>query len=506
MILICGASGLVGREFSHYLDQQNIPFVGTYYRNKIDRPNLFFLDFSNAADFATFLEEHSITSCVFCVVERLTDVCENKWNEIKQTNIDSVHLASYICQKNGVKFIHLSTDYVFDGSTQPNYPLSRKNPLQNYGISKLISEYRVFANDPNACIVRTPVLYSPLSKIHDNAIGLIGKNVMDRRIHIQRKEDHYCIRRPLYIRDLCAFLHHCIRHNYVGIYHFYHYPNHQFTKYEIAQIIGKILDYSIDHILPNTAKSEGLAPRPFDTQLADEQYAISTFSFTNFQDSIEECFAKYRHPKMILDNRSQLFLCLDLDGTLIETSRTHFNAYTNAFANRGDTFLTFEEWTHYTMFDHIDNFLLSRFAGDASVVAAIKREKQKLLQYETIGFTKNSELFLQRLIDQEWNFCIVTNTTRSTVDIFREKLPLLNRVNQWIYRDDSTFPKPHGEPYALAKHKYQRGEPYMIGVEDSMVGYRALKQHTDLIYIYNNDAVFQKNDCYLFDDYAYFSQ
>ena len=64
--------------------------------------------------------------------------------------------------KLNIKFIHISTDYVFDGMTQPNYPDSIKNSLQNYGISKLISEYRD-NNAPNM-YNRTPVLYSNLSK------------------------------------------------------------------------------------------------------------------------------------------------------------------------------------------------------------------------------------------------------------------------------------------------------------------------------------------------------
>jgi DNA mismatch repair ATPase MutS len=49
--------------------------------------------------------------------------------------------------------------------------------------------------------------------------------------------------------------------------------------------------------------------------------------------------------------------------------------------------------------------------------------------------------------------------------------------------------------------KYHKNEKYIIGFEDSMVGYTALKRHTDLIYIYDNERIFINNDCYLFDDY-----
>ena len=49
-ILICGASGLVGKELACLLDQQNIKFVGTYNSNKIDKPNMFKIDFKNSLE------------------------------------------------------------------------------------------------------------------------------------------------------------------------------------------------------------------------------------------------------------------------------------------------------------------------------------------------------------------------------------------------------------------------------------------------------------------------
>lgn len=101
----------------------------------------------------------------------------------------------------------------------------------------------------------------------------------------------------------------------------------------------------------------------------------------------------------------------------------------------------------------------------------------------------------------DFNFCIVTNTNEETVKIFKEKLSLLNEIRQWIYREDYDFSKPNGECYELAKQNYYKNEKYIIGIEDSMVGYKALKEHTDLIYIYNNETIFKNYDCFLFDDY-----
>lgn len=499
MILICGASGLVGREICIMLDEMNVNYIGTYNKNVINKPNMYRINYSDLKELEEFLFFHKITSCLFCIVERLTDVCENNWNEIKKTNIDIVHTTSYLCNKLNIKFIHLSTDYVFDGSTQPNLPDSPKNPLQNYGISKLLSEFRVLKNCKNYCIIRTPVLYSKLSKIHDNAVCLIGKNVMDLRDSIMRKEDNYSIRRPLYIADLCKFIYDCIIQDYIGIYHFYN-PHNKYTKYEICIKIGDYLNINVNHIVRNNLKCEGIAPRPYDTQLQDTSFDILKYKFTNFDESLVGCFQKYKHPKINVENKHTLFICLDMDGTIINTSIAHYNAYSNAFAKYNKSFLNWLDWMELIMNSNIDNYIKSIFNNEE--FDNIKRDKLHFLKDESIEFTKNSELFLTFLIENEFNFCIVTNTHKNTVNIFKEKLPLLNKIKQWVYKDDYNIPKPDGECYEVAKNKFYNNEKYIIGVEDSMVGYAALKNHTDLIYIYENEIVFKNNDCFLFDDFS----
>jgi beta-phosphoglucomutase-like phosphatase (HAD superfamily) len=75
------------------------------------------------------------------------------------------------------------------------------------------------------------------------------------------------------------------------------------------------------------------------------------------------------------------------------------------------------------------------------------------------------------------------NTSKS-VEIFKQKLPLLNEIKQLIYREDYKLSKPDGECYELAKKKYYKNEKYIIGFEDSMVEYTTLKQYTDSIYIH----------------------
>jgi len=498
-ILICGASGLVGREMSILLNEKEIPFIGTYHSNKMEGSNMFRIDFLDETEVAGFLKDHSITVCIFCIVERLVDVCENDWPRIKDTNIQMVHITSYLCNQLGIRFIHLSTDYVFDGSRVPNYPDSLVNPLQNYGISKLISEYRVLTNCKDGCIIiRTPVLYSSLSKLSDNAVTLIGKNCMDLRSGVCHKEDHHCIRRPLYIPDLCRFIYDCCMDSssYSGIYHFYN-PYHQFTKYEMSGMISDIL--GVPHrIVANTGFSgSSISPRPYDTQLADLRLSINNYLFTSFESSLSDCFDRFRLP--IMNHSSSIFYMFDLDGTVIDSSMAHYRAYSSVFSKRNIDFVDFDRWSQIVNKNGVDDYLLGVFGDD--LIGVVKTEKFEALKKEPISFLGNSDVFLKWLIDRGANFCIVTNTGRKTVELFQEKLPLLKSVSQILCREDYSVGKPDPECYELAKDLYYKSEDYIIGFEDSLAGYCAISSVTPLVLIYNSVEIFKKENCYLFNDY-----
>lgn len=60
----------------------------------------------------------------------------------------------------GIPLVHISTEYVFDGSKETPYvPSDTAHPLNNYGLSKYLSERYVHQVDPDAVVVRTSSLY-----------------------------------------------------------------------------------------------------------------------------------------------------------------------------------------------------------------------------------------------------------------------------------------------------------------------------------------------------------
>jgi dTDP-4-dehydrorhamnose reductase/beta-phosphoglucomutase-like phosphatase (HAD superfamily) len=495
-ILVCGASGLLGNELCSVLKRQNIDFIGTYNTSKIIADNMFYVNFSSISDIENFVIKWNISVCIFLIVQRLTDVCENNWDNIKNININMVNNTSFVCAKLNIKFIHLSTDYVFDGTAQPNYPYSMTNPLQNYGISKLISELKVQSHKGNYCIIRTPVLYSEKCKIHENAVSLIAKNIMDLRT-IQAREDNLCIRRPLHVYDLSIFIISAIQNNFQGIYHFYN-PYNSLTKYQIGEKIANIINVSFEKIIPNNSGNNDLiACRPYDTMLQDDKYNIYDYTFTDFDQSLERYFKKYRHNKI----DTGCFVLIDLDGTLVNSSYSHYSAYKNVFTDWGMAFMDFSEWTRIISIGNINDYLYNVLQTEDKVIE-VKNKKRLYMREQSFSFTKNSEVFLKYLLDNMINFAVVTNTDIETVKIIQEKLHLLSEIQNWITRNDYTNAKPSSDSYNVAIEKYYSGEKYIIGIEDTHVGFNALQSITNHIYIYcEKGKDFYENDCYVFDDF-----
>lgn len=468
-ILVCGGSGLLGREICNKLRNENINFIGTYNKNYDNEIN--FYDFK---EIDKIIELEKPTLIINCVVNRVVDDCENKWNEIKKVNIDIADkLSNY-----SIKIIHISTDYVFDGNNSPYYDNSKTNPKQNYGISKLISELRIINNTNNYLIIRVPVLFTDKYKnLNENAITQIGKKIMDLSNN-EINEDNICIRRPIYIPIFVNFIYDSIINDYKGIYHFYN-PIDKTTKYNIALGIRDILCRTNIKINP----IYDIGNRPYDTELKDIKYDIMNYyNNYNFEKILRLCFGKYYHPMNLKD----CFILIDLDGTIINSERQHYEAYNEVI---GITIEEFKKKNLYNELEYNDN---------------IKREKNKIFKtkIKDIKMFEGSIEFLSYILKNNINYCIVTNTSRENIELYKDEFPILRKINNFICREDYKNKKPNSECFKLGLSKYYKNEKYIIGVENTIAGYISLKEITEIIYIKidNNKELFNNFDVYLINN------
>lgn len=88
------------------------------------------------------------------------DLCESEPEQSFLVNAAAPQRLAAACQEAAITLLHISTDYVFDGTRSTPYPESEpRRPLSVYGASKAAGEMAVLATSPRALVVRTTGLY-----------------------------------------------------------------------------------------------------------------------------------------------------------------------------------------------------------------------------------------------------------------------------------------------------------------------------------------------------------
>jgi beta-phosphoglucomutase-like phosphatase (HAD superfamily) len=90
--------------------------------------------------------------------------------------------------------------------------------------------------------------------------------------------------------------------------------------------------------------------------------------------------------------------------------------------------------------------------------------------------------FIDYLIINDLNHVVVTNSSIDTIELYKSVIPKLNEIKNWVMREDYTHAKPSPECYNLGISQYYKKEENIIGFENSLSGYEALKNVTDKIY------------------------
>jgi dTDP-4-dehydrorhamnose reductase len=98
--------------------------------------------------------------CINAAAYTAVDKAESDKETAFLVNGDAVGVLASACKKYGTQFIHISTDYVFDGtSPEPYKEDTPTNPVNVYGVSKLRGEALCLFYNPDAVIIRTAWVY-----------------------------------------------------------------------------------------------------------------------------------------------------------------------------------------------------------------------------------------------------------------------------------------------------------------------------------------------------------
>lgn len=152
-ILVTGANGQLGSEIKTISDQySSYQFLFTTKEN---------LPIENSEALQLFFDRHQVDYCINCAAYTAVDKAESEKEKAFLINADAVGKLANICNAHQTKFIHISTDYVYDGSRST--ALKEEDavaPLNVYGWSKLKGEELALNKNPSSLIIRTSWVYS----------------------------------------------------------------------------------------------------------------------------------------------------------------------------------------------------------------------------------------------------------------------------------------------------------------------------------------------------------
>ena len=165
MLWLIGCTGMLGREFVYHLSKEGIPFVGT--GSDVDIADVEKLEaFINKTESASFYasrdakKDNKIDWIINCAAYTSVDKAEDEAEKAYRTNCTGALNIARTARAHGKKLLHISTDYVFDGSSGIPYTEDTpKSPINVYGKTKAESEDLIAQAMTQYYIIRTSWLY-----------------------------------------------------------------------------------------------------------------------------------------------------------------------------------------------------------------------------------------------------------------------------------------------------------------------------------------------------------
>jgi len=209
IVLVTGQNGQLGNELK--VLSEKYPQFDYVFTDVAE------LDITNTAKVAGFFEQHKPAVCINAAAYTAVDKAETDKELALKINADAAGTLAENCAKINARFLHVSTDYVFDGTATTPYTEDHPvSPVNFYGESKLKGEEIVLQKLPSTVIIRTSWVYS-----------FFGNNFVKTMLRLMKDRESISVINdqfgsPTYAADLAAAILQIAlqQKDAGGIYHF----------------------------------------------------------------------------------------------------------------------------------------------------------------------------------------------------------------------------------------------------------------------------------------------
>jgi dTDP-4-dehydrorhamnose reductase len=281
-ILVTGSHGQLGRCIQDLaIENPKEEFVFTDYQE---------LDITQTDKVNDFFANRSFDYCINCAAYTSVDTAENEPDIVFKINAEGPKNLAKACLDFGCILIHISTDFVFDGTKKTPYTEEDiPNPINVYGASKLKGELNLKQILDKYFIIRTSWVYSE----H-------GSNFLKTMLRLGKERDELKVVNdqmgsPTYAADLAAFIIFLIIHkkDEYGLFHFSNQGS--ISWYDFAKTILKLISSNCEILPITTVDYPTAAIRPSYSVLDKTKVKkLFKIDIPEWEASLTHCLNKIR--------------------------------------------------------------------------------------------------------------------------------------------------------------------------------------------------------------------
>lgn len=275
-ILVTGCNGQLGRAINEIYKGDAVELINT---------DVAELDITNIEEVVKFIEEKKPEVIINCAAHTNVNACETEQDLAFKINAVGPRNLSIAATKVGAKMIHVSTDYVFDGTnTEPYTEFSPVAPLGVYGNTKLQGEEFVKQFSDKYMIIRTAWLYGDGKNFVKTMLGLAETNKEVKVVGDQ-------IGSPTSTKELAKMIHLLEPTDNYGIFHGTCEGSCSWADFTEKIFELSNIDCKVNHI--TTEEFPTPAKRPAYSVLDNYMLKLTTnHTFSTWKDALKEYLEK----------------------------------------------------------------------------------------------------------------------------------------------------------------------------------------------------------------------
>ena len=248
-IFVTGANGQVGRSLQK--------IANGYPHHVFTFTDLPEGDIADSSAMAALLDAEKPGAIINCAAYTAVDRAENESAAAERANCLGPETLANLARERRIKLVHLSTDYVFDGTGhRPLREGDPTGPQGMYGATKLAGERAVQASGCDAAVIRTAWLYSEFGNNFVKTMLRLAEEGKPLRVVSDQMGS------PTYAENLARAILQVIEHGIAG-FNLYHYADSGAVSwYEFARMIFELTECNITVEPVATSDYPTLAHRP----------------------------------------------------------------------------------------------------------------------------------------------------------------------------------------------------------------------------------------------------